>query len=323
LAKDPVSDELMIRYLLGGVSDEEQARLEEHYFVDDSIFAQLSALEDELIDDYVRGDLTEPQRKQFALHFLNSAERRRKLAFAESLTRYLSTAPTVAEVGKEETWRQKMADWFGLRGTTLRWAVATAFAAVLLGAAWLVRENWRLHIQLQKMQAQQTERQQREDQLSKQLAQLKVPAIEGTPGGAPAQEGAQSRPGSLPIVALTLFPGVLRSDAEQKTLVISPGPHLVRLQLDLENQTYDRYLATLETAEGRRIWLKEDLKSTPDTGGHTLVLELPSALLGNNDYILKLRGIRSGGAPTNQYPGETQRLVAEEIAAYNFRVVKH
>ena len=45
----------------------------QHYFVDDDVFEQLSALEDELIDDYVRGNLAEPQRKQFELHFLNSA----------------------------------------------------------------------------------------------------------------------------------------------------------------------------------------------------------------------------------------------------------
>ena len=36
MAKDTVTDDLMMRYLLGDISDEEQVRLEEHYFVDDS-----------------------------------------------------------------------------------------------------------------------------------------------------------------------------------------------------------------------------------------------------------------------------------------------
>ena len=69
MVKNPVSDDLMKRYLLGDVSDEEQIRLEECYFVDDDVFEQLSALEDELIDDYVRGELAEPQRNQFELSF--------------------------------------------------------------------------------------------------------------------------------------------------------------------------------------------------------------------------------------------------------------
>lgn len=306
MAKDPVSDDLMMRYLLGDVSDQEQVRLEEHYFGDDGVFEQMSALEDELIDDYVRGELGEPQRKQFELHFLNSAERRRKLAFAEAFTRYLSKAPVVAPAAKPETWRERITEWLGLRGAPARWAFAATFAAVLLGGLWLVQENWRLRTQLRQMQAKQTELRQREEQLSRQLAQLQLPPIEG----APVPDGARSQPRSLPIVALTLVPGVLRSSAEQKTLIIPPGPHLVRLQLDLDKQTYDSYLASLETAEGIRVWSKEGLETMPERGGSTVVLKLPSSLLNNKDYILKLRGVRSGG-------------VADEIAAYGFRVVKH
>ena len=308
----------MMRYLLGDVSDDEQIRLEEYYFVDDNVFEQLSALEDELIDDYVRGELGERQRRQFELHFVNSAERRRKLAFAESFSQYLSNAYIAPAAAKRETWQQRITYWFDLRSTTARWAFAVVFAAVLLGGAWLGLENWWLHTQLREMQAQQTELRQREEQLSRQLTQLKVPAIEGRPG----PEVAESQPHLLPIVALTLVPGVLRSSAEQKTLIIPSGPHLVRLQLDLESQSYESYLATLETAEGSRIWSKEGLKTMPESGGRTVVLELPSSLLGNKDYILNLRGVRSGAVQTNQYPSEAQHLVVEEIAAYSFRVVK-
>ena len=85
MAKDTVTDDLMTRYLLGDISDEERVRLEEHYFVDDGVFEQLSAFEDELIDDYVRGELAEPRRKQFELYFLNSAERRREARVCEIL----------------------------------------------------------------------------------------------------------------------------------------------------------------------------------------------------------------------------------------------
>jgi hypothetical protein len=199
-----------------------------------------------------------------------------------------------------------MTDWLGLRGAPARWAFAATLAAVVLGGVWLLQENWRLQTQLREMQAQQTELRQRNEQLSEQLAQLKVPPIKSAPGA----EITQSQPHSLPIIALTLTPGLLRSNAEQKTLTIPRGPHLVRLQLDLDKQTYESYLASLETAEGIRVWSKEGLKTMPERGGSTVVLELPSSLLNNKDYILKLRGARSGG-------------VVEDIAAYGFRVVKH
>ncbi len=306
MAKNLVSEDLMLRYLLGVASDEERVRLERCYFADDRVFEQLTAFEDELIDDYVCGDLSEPQRKQFELHFLNSAERRQKLAFAGSLAQYLSNPPRVAPPPKPEAWHERMTNWLGLRAAPVRWAFAATLAAVVLGGAWSVQENWRLRTQLREMQAQQTELRQRNEQLSGQWAQLKVPPIKSAPGA----EIAQSQPHSLPIIALTLTPALLRSNAEQKTLMIPHGPHLVRLQLDLDKQTYDSYLASLETAEGIRVWSKAGLDTMPELGGSTMVLEIPSRLLNNEDYILKLRGARSGG-------------VVDEIAAYGFRVVKH
>jgi anti-sigma factor RsiW len=318
VAKDTVTDDLMMRYLLGDISDEVRVRLEEHYFVDDRVFEQLSAFEDELVDDYVRGELTEAQRKQFELHFLNSPERQRKLAFARSFTRFLSNVPTAAAPPKRDAWRQKITDWFGLRSGTARWAFAVAFAAVVFGGAWLLRENWWLRTQLGEMHAQQAELRHQEEQLSRQLAQLKAPAIEG-----PSEpELSQSRPPSLAIFALTLTPGVLRSGAEQKTLDLPPGPSLVRLRLDIEGQSYETYRVTLETAEGRKVWSKEGLKAILEGKVRIVVLELPSKLLGNKDYIVELSGVRSGVVQGNQHPGEAQHPATEEIAAYSFRVVK-
>jgi hypothetical protein len=309
----------MMRYLLGVASDEERLRLEQCYFADDRVFAQLSAFEDELIDHYIRGELAEPQRKQFEHHFLNSAERREKLAFAESFVRYLSNLPLVVSSPKPEAWHERMTDWLGLRGVPARWAFTATLAAVVVGGVWLVQENWRLQTQLREMQAQQTELRQRDEQLRRQLDQLKLPAIAGTPG----PEVAQSQAHSLPIVAVTLVPGVLRSSAEQNTLIIPLDPHLVRLQLEVDSrQPHDSYVAILETAEGVTVWSTEGLKTIPQIGGHTLAMELPSSLLSNNDYILKLRGVRSGAVQTNQHRSDTQHPIGEEIAAYSFRVVK-
>lgn len=322
LAKEPVSDDLITRYLLGDVSDEERVRLEESYFADDSLFEQLLASEDELIDDYVRGELLEPQRKLFESHFLNSLERRRKLAFAESFTQYVSEAPRAFSASERETWPNRIAGWLSIHGSAARWALAVAGAVVLIVGAGLVPENWRLRAQLRQMQAEQTELRQREKDLNRQLAQHTVPpsgnAAQKAPGG---EAGSQSH--SLPIVALALAPGLLRGNAEQKTLVIPHGPHLVRLQLNVGGlQAYESYIGTLKTVEGVRVWTKEGLTAMPQSEAHMVAMEVPSGLLGNKDYVVELRGVRSRPVQTNQPPGEIHHLVEEEVGAYSLRVVK-
>ena len=81
------SDKALIQYLLGELSPEERDAIEDRYFVDDALHEQLVALEEELIDSYVAGDLSAEQRAHFEEWFLRSAERGEKLKFARALSR--------------------------------------------------------------------------------------------------------------------------------------------------------------------------------------------------------------------------------------------
>jgi len=82
---DPSSDAVLIRYLLGDLTESEQVEIEERAFRDQQYLLEIEAVECDLIDDYVRGTLSESQRRQFEDRFLASAERRRKLKFAKAL----------------------------------------------------------------------------------------------------------------------------------------------------------------------------------------------------------------------------------------------
>lgn len=58
--------EIAIRYLLGKLATEDdKARLEERYFTDDAEFEQLEIAEDELIDRYVRNELSAEDTSRF------------------------------------------------------------------------------------------------------------------------------------------------------------------------------------------------------------------------------------------------------------------
>jgi hypothetical protein len=78
------SEELEIRcYLLGErMSDEDRDDLEERLSEDASLFEKMRMMEEELIDDYVLGKLTEVERASFEKHFISTFARLDSLKIA-------------------------------------------------------------------------------------------------------------------------------------------------------------------------------------------------------------------------------------------------
>lgn len=87
--------DLLIRYLLGVVSDAERRSVEEQFFASDVDLNVLLRAEDELIDDYVRGALSTSDRQLFESNFLCTNKRRQRLELVQSLVEVL--AQTVSE----------------------------------------------------------------------------------------------------------------------------------------------------------------------------------------------------------------------------------
>jgi CHAT domain-containing protein/tetratricopeptide (TPR) repeat protein len=73
------------RFLLGDLSPNEQERIEIRLLEDVEFQELIQAAEFDLIDDYIRGDLTAEDVRRFERVFLNSPARRRKLATARIL----------------------------------------------------------------------------------------------------------------------------------------------------------------------------------------------------------------------------------------------
>jgi hypothetical protein len=115
--KHTYDDELMIAYLLGATSASEAERLDELSIADDEFAARLAAVENDLVDDYVRGELPADRRERFRSVYLASPVRRQKIAAAESLV--------------------SIADRRGAAAGFPRWALAAA-ACLLLTAGGLL-----------------------------------------------------------------------------------------------------------------------------------------------------------------------------------------
>lgn len=88
---NPQNDEEVLRkhYMLGRLTDELRDQVEERLINDDDFVEKLSTAEDDLIDDYVFGTLSESERNSFEENFFINDERRRKLQIAQAVDLYL------------------------------------------------------------------------------------------------------------------------------------------------------------------------------------------------------------------------------------------
>ena len=77
------------RYLLHELPPREEEEVERRYFSDPQYLALLEAAEGDLIDAYVRNELTRAQRERFEQYFLCTRARRERLRMAEAMMAHL------------------------------------------------------------------------------------------------------------------------------------------------------------------------------------------------------------------------------------------
>lgn len=307
------SDETLTRYLLGGLSEDEQRQLEDSYCVDDELFDQIVAIEDELIDAYVAGELASEDRAAFERQLVGNKRWREKLQFARAFEVAASGVPvTAATTGAPAPrWRHVLSDFFGGRGFGLKLVYVSLSFAVVVGCAWLLRENRRLRTELRQAQVQ-VQRQRQE------IAQRPAPRPQQPPPEIARQAQAKVEPPrpKIPVLALLLTPTVRsaeRGPGEQPslpTLEIPPGGHVVRLRVQLEEDGYESYRATVLPVGGSQIWQTEWLKSRGKATSRSLAWSIPSEALTTDDYIVNLEGRLPDGQ-------------TEGAGAYSFRILKH
>ena len=79
---------LLRKYLLGMLEDEVVlARLEERLMVDEEFVVRIAAAEDELIEEFLDGELTAEESDRFNRFFLAPPERKRQLRLTRDLRR--------------------------------------------------------------------------------------------------------------------------------------------------------------------------------------------------------------------------------------------
>src|SRR5687767_2501897 len=169
------SDELLVRYLLDQVSDEERTEVEERFVADESFYRHLLLIEEELRSAYASGALPAEERRQFEQRFLIFEDEREKVEFEQALIAELATADVpqraVPPVAARETrgWRERL---LGLGSWPAAARLAAAAAAVVVALlSWQVYDGGRLRSRLSELEAvraareQETAQQARADRL--------------------------------------------------------------------------------------------------------------------------------------------------------------
>lgn len=277
------NNDVLIEYILGGLSEVERERIEEQYFVNNEIWEKLRAVEDDLIDCYVRGELPPQQREQFEKYFLASPNKRRRVEFARTLMN-----PAARESVAEEAqgwWKSQSLFWRNWR-PSVRLAVTAAGLALAVTAAFFLIQNVGLRRELRQSRSKEIE-------LRNEIQTLQQPA-RGLSG-----IEAELLPSQVPKVSMLLTPGLLRNGKngpQNHILPVPAVPFEVVLLLSLESDEYPQYDVVLRTAEGREIRRLEGLMSQPLRHGDRVVaIHLPGQLFPRGDYIATLSGRSAKG----------------------------
>ena len=305
-----MTDEQIKKYFLGELSEAES--FEEICAQDAELTEQAQIIESELIDAYLRGELSAAERKSFENNYLITGLRREKLKFAKEFLNSFKEVPS--EVKPQISYLQVL-----LGGFRPRLVFAGLLTILLFGGFVLVWLNWQKKIEI----AEQTtptftpiptpkvENQNvqpienviinnQKTNVSTNLNTQPNKNVSPTPQIKTTQTPKPTEPSAPTLASFTLLPGTLRSEGEQ-FIKIAPnvGKVNLRLRLPKEANKYETYTATIKTADGETVATFSNTKF--------LNLNFSANKLEKRTYIIFLEGQNTPNP-------------AESIAEYTFRV---
>jgi len=325
-------DEMLIRrYLLGEVRDEEQEQTEQRLLTDRQYFRDFLRLEENLIDEYVRGGLNKRDQERFENYFLKAPERRESVEFAKALRRYVSqeaifnSARATGEDGEGTGWRQPV---LGFRQARSRAVMASLVCLALVlgaGAAWLLAERTRLKRQIERLDSEQVKATESEEKLKQQINRQRalsddlVEQINQTQSKLDEKEqeiaklkqanGSNQTAVNTSAVSMLLAPELGRGEDEPNRVYLSKGNNRLRLKLRVDGENYKKYRAEVRTAEGEEILRSDNLKAKVSGRAEIVEVVLAAKRFAKGDYIIMLSGAPDDG----DY---------EKISTYHFRVIR-
>ena len=329
--------ELMTRFLLDQLSEEERKVVEERFLVDDEYFAQLLVVEDSLVDDYVFDRLAEEDRKNAELLFQSSSVAKREVKFTADLIASLRKAREAKASAKQKSKRAvvtneivapKTSGWLrsqsslnllaaGFRGLPKVVAATAALVAlsIVTASIYFVIQYQRQKRELLAQQATlersvQVARQQLDTEMRNAAELQKRLEFEAEMRAQAEQMLAQSQnPEPRSLLSVVLLPNPFERGASAKTVILSANTNRLQFLLAVPaSPRYPSYNVAIKTFGGRKVWARESIP-TAQVKQNKLSLIVSSSLLPYDDYRIELQGISADGA-------------SQLVADYSFKVRK-
>jgi hypothetical protein len=146
--RDENFDNRVVAYLLGQLSEQEAEQFEDECLAQECWPPQIEAVEDDLIDEYLHGELSREQHQSFELNYLTTEARQARVRTAAALLRHVcepdpvSVAPVVV-VSNGKTWTEQIRACWESRSWQLRAACAVTALVIVVGGASLYRVSVR------------------------------------------------------------------------------------------------------------------------------------------------------------------------------------
>jgi hypothetical protein len=294
-------DKQLTDYLLGELPEWQREELEERFYHDADLFERMLALQDELIDDHLRGELSARQSKRFERYFLATPRQRERVESARALLRAIAEQPA-AEAPAPARIEAEPVSWWRLFLKRLggnRLVTGMAFAIALL----LITVTGGMIFEMRRLHGELTQARQQQQELQGQVANERARAdrLADTPTTPSPLPGTTPppRPGEDVIASL-----VLTSDYDQGTkgprggglqkLVIPSERGLVRLRLKLTRADYPGYRVTLiEVSSGKTVQTLDGLRGRAGQ----VVAQFPASSFSGpaRDYLVVLDGKTADG----------------------------
>jgi anti-sigma-K factor RskA len=325
------TDDLVTRFLLGELSEEERVEVEQRFLADNEFFEQVLSAEDALVDQYVLNQLGEKERMR-AKAFLESSTGQRQMVEStrellallresrlkktqgttaakptpvieqtNNLHAETETASTHPRPARSTT--ELHLDPANFRSTPARFTLTRSLVVALvffsLAASIIYVYSQRKAWEVRRIAQEQN---------SKDMSEMLRAATERNAKlGVQLEIERQKRVASEELVSqLRLRTGVKISSillaptthvrgGDSKIQSLKPGGRPIQIRLDLDKAwRYSRYNMLITTFDGRKVWSVDSLDSS-QIKRRKLTVVVPPSLLKPEDYRIVLTGLSDRG----------------------------
>ena len=313
---------ILRRYLLGELPKAERSQLADRYFVDEELFDELLDVENELLGQYVRKQLSPAESRRFSDYLGQLPDGASKLATAYAL---MEAASELREVPVSSAAATHLpvavpslapSRWQVLRHRLLadrhvpRYAMAVILIALITGVSYFSVTRWWLGRDTVQLSAERAQPEQNQARLPQETAAPQDRTTEFERNTQPDEKPAQTREqkqwrerqptkkqnesSDVALASLILTPA-MRSGGAPDLLTLSPETKTISLVIPVpQEERIANYTAVLQTTSGRVILSNVRLRPRP-SNGRTVYLRLSASQLASETHKLTLLGKAEDG----------------------------